>query len=102
MNVIHAINGPVVRVADTKDFSMLEMMFQSYMNFIPLTKEDFKYIYILFSYPEKFWKIANSYYNTNKAFLSPKYVEKLETVIAQETEKERMLDEFEEKILLFN
>lgn len=84
------------------DFSMLEMMFQSYMNFIPLTKEDFKYIYILFSYPEKFWKIANSYYNTNKAFLSPKYVEKLETVIAQETEKERMLDEFEEKILLFN
>lgn len=27
MNVIHAINGPVVRVADTKDFSMLEMVY---------------------------------------------------------------------------
>ncbi len=27
MNVIHAINGPVVRVTDTKDFSMLEMVY---------------------------------------------------------------------------
>lgn len=27
MNTIHAINGPVVRVADTKDFSMLEMVY---------------------------------------------------------------------------
>ena len=27
MNVIHAINGPVIKVADTKDFSMLEMVY---------------------------------------------------------------------------
>lgn len=27
MNTIHSINGPVVRVADTKDFSMLEMVY---------------------------------------------------------------------------
>ncbi len=27
LNTIHAINGPVVKVADTKDFSMLEMVY---------------------------------------------------------------------------
>lgn len=84
------------------DFSLLEKIFASYEEWIPLTKEDYQYIYILFSYPEKFWKIANSYYNTNKAFLSPKYLEKLETVISQETAKEKLLNDFKEKMLLFN
>lgn len=84
------------------DFSLLEKIFQCYEEYIPLTIEDYQYIYILFSYPEKFWKIANSYYNTNKAFLSPKYLEKMETVILQETSKQTLLDEFKEKKLLFN
>ncbi|MGN0437512.1 MAG: hypothetical protein ACI4F4_03240 [Lachnospiraceae bacterium] len=84
------------------DFSILEEIFHTYEREIPLVKEDYQYIYILFSYPEKFWKIANSYYNTNKAFLSPKYIEKLETVIAQESEREKMLDAFKNKLLLFN
>lgn len=76
------------------DFDLLEKIFQTYDAKIKLTGEDYYYLYILFSYPEKFWKIANSYYNTNKAFLSPKYVEKLETVILQEKEKHKMLSEY--------
>ena len=54
------------------DYEMLEMILESYGKYIPLNKEDYRYRYVLFSYPEKFWKIANGYYNTNKAFLSPK------------------------------
>lgn len=84
------------------DFSLLEKIFACYEEYIPLTQDDYRYIYILFSYPEKFWKIANSYYNTNKAFLSPKYVEKLEMVILQEASKKNMINEFKEKKLLFN
>ncbi|MCM1158239.1 MAG: hypothetical protein NC300_09365 [Bacteroidales bacterium] len=78
------------------DFTLLEDIFRVYAERISLTGEDYHYMYILFSYPEKFWKIANSYYNTNKAFLSPKYVEKLETVILQETEKGKLLEEYRE------
>ena len=63
-----------------------------------MSEADFQYIYILFSYPEKFWKIANSYYNTNKAFLSPKYIEKLQTVILQEEEKQEMLKGLEKNL----
>lgn len=76
------------------DFELLKNIFEVYSEKIELSKEDYQYIYILFSYPEKFWKIANSYYNTNKAFLSPKYLEKLQTVILQETEKHAMLETF--------
>lgn len=76
------------------DIELLERIFDTYHQIIPLSGEDYQYIYILFSYPEKFWKIANSYYNTNKAFLSPKYLEKLENVILQEQEKRKMLSEY--------
>lgn len=73
---------------------LLEKMLTAYQEEIPLQVGDFQYIYIMFLYPEKFWKIANGYYNAKKAFLSPKYVEKLETVILQEEEKRKMLNEF--------
>ena len=73
------------------DFVLLEDILQAYGSVIALEKEDYYYLYILFAYPEKFWKIANSYYNSNKAFLSPKYLEKLQTVILQEQEKQDML-----------
>lgn len=73
------------------DFGLLRVLLEEYGNVVELDKDDYKYLYVLFSYPEKFWKIANSYYNTNKAFLSPKFLEKLETVILSEKEKQEML-----------
>ena len=76
------------------DYNLFQMILQTYARRIPLTKEDDFYFYILFSYPEKFWKIANGYYNANKAFLSPKYVEKLRMVILQENEKREMLEQY--------
>lgn len=76
------------------DYELLEVVLNAYAKKIELTKEDYRYLYVLFSYPEKFWKIANSYYNTNKAFLSPKFVEKLETLIQQEKEKSEMLSQY--------
>ena len=76
------------------DYEMLDVILDTYANSIPLSKADYRYIYVLFSYPEKFWKIANGYYNSNKAFLSPKYIEKLKTVIEQEKEKSEMLSQY--------
>ena len=42
-------------------------------------------------YPEKFWKLADSYYCSNKAWIPAKNVEKLKTVVAQTEEKRRFL-----------
>lgn len=73
------------------DFELLQDIFEAYETNIELSADDYTYLYILFAYPEKFWKIANSYYNSSKAFLSPKYIEKLQTLILQEKEKKEML-----------
>lgn len=50
-------------------------------------------LYYRLAYPEKFWKIANFYYNSGKAWIPGKNQEKLERVIAQEREKQLFLDE---------
>lgn len=81
------------------DFSLLQIIFDTYNQEIPLTLNDMHYMFLLFSYPEKFWKICNSYYNANKAFLSPKFLEKLKTVILQETEKRKMIEIYKEVYL---
>lgn len=50
-------------------------------------------LYYRFAYPEKFWKIANFYYNSGKAWIPEKNLEKLERVISQEKEKQAFLRE---------
>lgn len=67
-------------------------MLNAYSAIKPLTCEETEYIKIRLAYPEKFWKIANSYYHSNKAWISVKSIEKLDTAIQQTKEKERFLD----------
>ena len=63
-----------------------------------LSDRELSLLQIMMSYPEKFWKIANFYYNTSKAFISERNLEKLEQVIALEEQKEVFLEEVFQKI----
>ncbi len=54
-------------------------------------------LFAMLSYPEKFWKIVNHYYNGNKAWISQKDVDKLANVIHQEEEKQQFLLEMRAK-----
>jgi len=58
----------------------------------PISQEEMEYLKVRFIYPEKFWKIANSYYRSNKAWISAKSIEKINTAIWQTEEKERFLN----------
>ena len=49
-------------------------------------------LYYRLSYPEKFWKIANFYYNSGKAWIPGRNQEKLEKLLAQEKEKKEFLE----------
>lgn len=49
-------------------------------------------LYYRLAYPEKFWKIANFYYNSPKAWIPEKNREKLEKLIMQEQQKQQFLD----------
>lgn len=50
-------------------------------------------LYYRLAYPEKFWKIANFYYNSGKAWIPERNSEKLEKLMIQEKEKQQFLEE---------
>lgn len=67
-------------------------MLNAYSAIKPISEKELEYMKIRLSYPEKFWKIANSYYHSNKAWISVKNIEKMQTAVWQTKEKERFLD----------
>lgn len=67
-------------------------MLQAYDKENTLDREKREYLAVRFAYPEKFWKISNMYYHSNKAWIPEKNTEKLEKVIAQTEEKKYFLE----------
>lgn len=63
---------------------LAQRMLETYDRIESISDEQWKQLKIRMSYPEKYWKIANFYYNNNKAFLPEKNMEKLEMCIRQE------------------
>lgn len=62
-----------------------------------LTEGEHTELYYRLAYPEKFWKISNFYYNTGKAWIPGKNLEKLEKIHLQEKEKIEFLQAFKKK-----
>lgn len=62
-------------------------------------EDEYLRLYGLLLFPEKFWKIANHYINSNKAWVPMRDIEKLEKVIAQEDKRLDFVDKlFQEKL----
>lgn len=74
-----------------KEDLFLELLGE-YEKINPLHGEEKKELYFRLAYPEKFWKLANYYYQKKKVWISDKNCEKLETLILQEKEKRKLLD----------
>ena len=68
-------------------------MLQAYDIENPLNQEKRSYLAIRFAYPEKFWKLSNMYYHSNKAWVPEKNTEKLKKAIAQMEEKKHFLEQ---------
>ena len=65
------------------DIDLAFKMLDEYDKVKPIEDGELKVLSVLFTFPEKFWKITNYYYNMNKAWVPPKSIEKLESCIAQ-------------------
>lgn len=65
------------------DVRLGEKMIETYNGVKTLSKQEYEHLKIRFSYPEKYWKLANYYYAHNKAWISEKNVEKLQNVLYQ-------------------
>jgi len=64
----------------------------TYEKFRPISALSRIDLYYRLSYPEKFWKIANFYYNSGKAWIPGRNLEKLEKLVEQEKAKQTFLD----------
>lgn len=69
----------------------------TYEKIRPMEKEEYLQLYYRLSYPEKFWKIVNFYYNSGKAWIPGKNLEKLNKVTQQEKDKQIFLEKFKER-----
>lgn len=68
-----------------------DKILECYQKYLPFKEGELKFIAICLAYPEKFWKIANSYYRSRKVWIPAKNLEKLEMVIRQTEEKKQFL-----------
>ncbi|MEG1846879.1 MAG: CotS family spore coat protein [Lachnospiraceae bacterium] len=68
-------------------------LLSAYEAISPLQKQEKIQLFDRFLYPEKFWKIVNAYYNSGKAWMPMRHMEKLEKLIQQEKTKEQFMQE---------
>lgn len=68
-------------------------LLEAYEKERPLSEMSRSDLFYRLSFPEKFWKIANFYYNSGKAWIPGRNGEKLELLLSQETKKKAFLKE---------
>ena len=68
----------------------LELL-ESYDRVKALSEQERKILKILLSYPEKFWKVLNHYYNGNKAYLPDQMKDKMQKVYVQQRNKSKFV-----------
>lgn len=73
------------------NIQLAEKTLEEYERINTLDRDEKEILKVMFVYPEKFWKIVNNYYNSNKAWVSEKNKEKLEEVNFQEENRQRFL-----------
>lgn len=68
------------------------VLLDAYQEERTMSAQDYMQLYYRLIYPEKFWKIVNFYYNSGKAWIPGRNTEKLEKLLAQETDKVKFLE----------
>ena len=66
-------------------------MMEQYTQVRPLPAGERRLLYVRMLYPEKVRKLANHYYGSNKAWVSGRFLEKLEALNSQEEKKEKFV-----------
>lgn len=66
-------------------------MLSAYDAIRPIPQEEHRLLHILLEYPEKFWKVANQYYNNRKSWIPEKNMQKLLQTMEQAEKKEESI-----------
>lgn len=71
-----------------------DALLKTYNSERKMTEEDYIQLYYRLIYPEKFWKIVNFYFNSGKAWIPGRNLEKLEKLLNQEQDKVKFLENY--------
>lgn len=66
------------------DLPLARRMLLAYHRVNPISEAEWENLRVRFTYPEKYWKLANYYYSHNKAWISEKNIEKLKKLKKQQ------------------
>ena len=69
------------------DFQIARKLITAYGQERQLTEAERRMIYIQFLFPEKFFKLANHYDNSHKAWISARDIQKLKELVSKEPER---------------
>ena len=73
---------------------MAQSMLDAYQNRRVFPPIEWRSLCLRLEYPEKFWKIINFYYNSRKSWMPNRNYDKLESLIRQEKNREKLLNKF--------
>lgn len=73
------------------DAALGRTMIQAYEEIRPIPRQEKNLLMVLLSYPEKFWKVANQYYNNRKSWIPEKNMQKLIQTLEQAQKKEETI-----------
>lgn len=73
------------------DISLGDGMLEAYQSVRPVPLEEWQLLRLLLVYPEKFWKVANHYYNNRKSWIPEKNMQKLLQTMEQAEKKEESI-----------
>lgn len=74
------------------DVALARELLSIYHQYKTITPEEWLHLKIRFSYPEKYWKLANYYYTHNKAWVSEKNIEKMKALLSQKEKWETFIE----------
>ncbi len=84
------------KISEKCDWSldMAQNMLDAYQNRRVFPPIEWRSLCLRLAYPEKFWKIINFYYNSRKSWMPNRNYDKLESLIHQEKNREKLLNKF--------
>ena len=74
------------------DIKLAYKMIDEYNKVKTISDDELNVLGIMFAFPEKFFKIMNHYYNSSKAWIPDKDIEKLKNVIKQNESRRRFVE----------
>jgi len=78
------------------DINEAYVILKEYRSIEDITRDEFDILKIMLQFPQKFWRVINRYYNSNRSWSEKNYTARLEEVIEEAVYINKFLNKFDE------